>query len=106
MREGIWYIESFERACYDAVAWPKTYTRRLALPFFFLVLVLVVAKSRFWLDRKNSPRFGSGFTSQVTQHEPYRWCRRYVACSLMLPTAFLLPRLTSMSLAPTNTLLL
>ena len=28
MREGIRYIESFERACDDAVARPKAYTRR------------------------------------------------------------------------------
>ena len=65
--------------------------------------VLIVAKSRFWLDREKSRGFGPGSTSRVTQHKPYRWCRRYVACSLVLPIESLWFRLTSMSLAPTNT---
>ena len=68
-------------------------------------LLWIVAKSRLWLDRENSPEIGSAFTSRVTQHQPYRWCHRHVACSLMLPIGNLWFRLTSMSLAPTNAFL-
>ena len=70
-----------------------------------IFLFLIVAKSRFWLDRKKSPGIGSAFTSQVTQHQPYRWCHRHVACSLMLPIGKIWFRLTSMSLAPANAFL-
>ena len=82
----------------------KSVHRKVSLPLF-LFDVWSVAKSRFWLDRGNSPGFGSGFTSQVTQHKPYLLVLPYVACSLTLPIEILWYRLTSMSLAHTNTLL-
>lgn len=74
--------------------------------WYTIFLFWFVANSRFWLDRKNSPGLGSGFTSRVTQHKPCHWCRRYVACSQPYASLRILWfRLTSMSLAPTNTLL-
>ena len=59
MREGIRYIEPFERTCHDAIARPKAHTGRLV----YLVLEFDGRKVAFVVRSRNSQVFGSGSTS-------------------------------------------